>query len=68
MEEKRRFVEPVFAGDTVHAMWTVKEVRPSKSRPEAGIAVLDIEVYNQHDEVVQTGYDVLMVHRRGEPS
>lgn len=68
MEEQRRFVEPVFAGDTVHTVWTVKEVRPSNSRPEAGITVLDIEVYNQHDEVVQTGYDVLMVHRRGESS
>jgi 3-hydroxybutyryl-CoA dehydratase len=68
MEEKRRFVKPVFAGDTVHAVWTVKEVRPSESRPEAGIAVLDIEVYNQNDEVVQIGYDVLMVNRRGESS
>jgi 3-hydroxybutyryl-CoA dehydratase len=68
MEEKRRFVEPVFAGDTVRTVWTVKEVRPSKSRPQAGIAVLEIEVYNQHDKVVQTGYDVLMVNRRGESS
>jgi 3-hydroxybutyryl-CoA dehydratase len=68
MEEKRQFVKPVFAGDTVHSVWTVKEVRPSKSRPEAGIAVLDIEVYNQNDEVVQIGYDVLMLHRRGESS
>jgi len=68
MEEKRRFVAPVFAGDTVHTVWTVKEVRPSKSRPETGIAVLDIEVHNQRDEVVQDGYDVLMVNRRGEAS
>jgi 3-hydroxybutyryl-CoA dehydratase len=64
MEAQRRFLKPVFPDDTVHAVWTVKELRPSRSRPEAGVVTLDIQVLNQSDEVVQDGYDVLLVHRR----
>ncbi len=43
---------PVFIGDTLHAVTEVKELRDSKSRPEAGIVVFGHELINQRGEVV----------------
>lgn len=43
---------PVFIGDTLRAETEVKEVRPSKSRPEAGIVVFVHKLFNQRDEIV----------------
>lgn len=44
--------KPVFIGDTLRAQSEVKELRPSKSRPEAGVATFIHELLNQRDEVV----------------
>ena len=44
--------KPVFIGDTMRAVSEVKELRPSKSRPEAGIVIFTHELINQRDEVV----------------
>lgn len=46
------FPKPVFAGDTLRAVTTVKEVRESRSRPNAGIVTFLHEGLNQRDEVV----------------
>lgn len=46
------FPKPVFAGDTLRAVTTVKDVRESKSRPNAGIVTFLHEGLNQRDEVV----------------
>lgn len=46
------FPNPVFAGDTVRARSEVLEVRPSKSRPDAGIVTFRHDGYNQRDELV----------------
>ena len=43
---------PVFIGDTLRASSEVKELRSSKSRPEAGIVTFLHEMHNQRDEVV----------------
>ncbi|WP_298470037.1 MaoC family dehydratase [uncultured Erythrobacter sp.] len=43
---------PVFIGDTMRARSEVKELRESKSRPEAGIVTFTHELINQKDEVV----------------
>ncbi len=40
------------------------ELRPSKSRPELGIAKMRITTFNQRDEVVQIARPVMMVPRR----
>ena len=61
LEVSRRMSAPTYAGDTIHARWTVAEVRPSRSRPGTGVVRVDVEVRNQRDEVVQTGTDVYMV-------
>jgi acyl dehydratase len=65
LEAVRRFRKPVRAGDTVRATWVVEQVRPSNSRPGTGVVRLGIEVRNQHGDVVQEGYDVLLVNYRG---
>ena len=43
---------PVFIGDTMRARSEVKELRESRSRPEAGIVTFTHELINQRDEVV----------------
>ena len=56
-----RFPGPVFAGDTIRSRTTVKEVRESKSRPNAGIVTFLHQGYNQSgDEVCTTTRQALM--------
>ena len=47
-----RFPAPVFAGDTLRARTTVKEIRASKSRPNAGIVTFLHQGLNQRGEEV----------------
>ncbi len=47
-----RFPKPVFYGDTIRARTMVKDVRESKSRPNAGIVTLFHQGLNQRDEEV----------------
>ena len=64
LEETRRFRAPVYAGDTIRVSSRVSEVRRSRSNPSRGIVTMDVEVMNQHGELVQTGVDVVMVGAR----
>ena len=43
---------PVFIGDTLRAETEVKELRESKSRPNAGIVTFAHELFNQKGELV----------------
>lgn len=47
-----RFPAPVFHGDTIRVETTVKSVRESKSRPNAGIIEFEHKGINQRGEVV----------------
>ncbi|RJG02819.1 MaoC family dehydratase [Noviherbaspirillum sedimenti] len=47
-----RFPKPVFHGDTVRVRTTVKSIRESKSRPNAGIVEFEHQATNQRKEVV----------------
>jgi 3-hydroxybutyryl-CoA dehydratase len=64
LEVQRRFVAPAYPGDTIHATWRVEETRRSRSRPDAGVVRLSVEVVNQDGEVVQSGTDVWLVAAR----
>jgi acyl dehydratase len=64
---ERRMAGPTYPGDTIHAVHRVEQVRPSASRPEAGVITVVVEVRNERDEVVQMGTDVVLV-ARGTPS
>ncbi|WP_088311242.1 MaoC family dehydratase [Novosphingobium sp. B 225] len=43
---------PVFIGDTMRATTEVVELKPSKSRPNAGIVTFQHELINQRNQVV----------------
>ncbi len=46
--------KPVFVGDTLRFESVIAEKRESKSRPNAGLVVLEHRAINQRDEVVCT--------------
>jgi len=62
--DKLRFSAALRAGDTVRALWTIREMRPSRSRPQTGILVEGCRLVNQRQETVLTGEHVMMVRRR----
>jgi len=49
-----RWTAPVRPGDTLRVVATVTELKPSKSRSDQGIIVMDHITYNQNDDVVMT--------------
>ena len=65
--EDWQFKAPVFFGDTIHCRASVREMRPSKSKPDRGVLKLAMEIVNQEGTVCQTGTKVLMMwmHRPG---
>ncbi len=50
--DKVTMPKPVFIGDTLHTETETVELRPSKSRPEAGIVTFRHTTINQRDEAV----------------
>ena len=59
-----QFPKPVVEDDRVQGRVMVKDRRLSRSRPDAGIVVLLIELLNQHHEVVLS-YEVTELVPRG---
>lgn len=66
LETRRRFVGPVFAGDTIQYEAKVLEVRPSASKPDRGIVRVGITVRNQAGDTVQEGEDVFSIGRQAK--
>ncbi len=62
--DKITFDAPIMIGDTIRAFWTIKEARPSRSRPEVGIIVEAIELKNQNGKIVQRAEHAIMMRRR----
>ena len=58
-----KFLQPVFFGDTIRGKITVLEARRT-SKGDKGILVRGLEIFNQRDEVVQTGKLTHMVKAR----
>ncbi len=61
LETQRRFMAPVFPGDTITADYEVVEMRRSKSRPDTGVVTLSVTVTKQTGESILTGRDILLV-------
>jgi acyl dehydratase len=59
----RRFIDPVYPGDTLHTSYEVESVRPSAGRPTGGVVQLRCEVLNQHGVAVCTGRETFFVAR-----
>lgn len=60
-----RMTAPVFAGDTLYAESSVVEKRDSKSRPTAGIVVVQTVGRNQHRNAVCTFERTILLAKRG---
>jgi acyl dehydratase len=58
-----KFIAPIFVGDTIFVNYRIAELRDSKSRPTQAIAVFDVDVVNQDDQVVQRGRKALLVSK-----
>lgn len=56
---------PVFEGDTIYSHSEVLAVRPSRSRPEAGIVTVRTIGVNQHGTEVIRFRRTVLVYRRG---
>ena len=61
-----RWLKPVRPGDTLHAVMTVVDSRPSRSKPDRGVIRSRWEVHNQDGELVMTMEGIGM-YRRREP-
>jgi acyl dehydratase len=57
------FAGPVKIGDTVHAVVTAIDKKPSR-KPDRGVVTLQLDVFNQRGEQVQTGHLKLLMKRR----
>ena len=56
MEQDSKFIKPVFLGDTIRAVVEVQEILNEKK----GILKLNTVVFNQNDEIVLTGFAIVM--------
>jgi acyl dehydratase len=57
------FTGPVRIGDTVQAIVTAVEKKPSR-KPDRGVVTLRLEVMNQRGEHIQTGHLKLLMKRK----
>lgn len=57
------FKGPVFIGDTIHVVQTIKQKRETK-KPDRGIVTFGVQVMNQRGEVAQEGERTLMIRRK----
>ncbi|MGB6199935.1 MAG: MaoC/PaaZ C-terminal domain-containing protein [Candidatus Acidiferrales bacterium] len=62
--DRVRFVKPVFIGDTVHVLVSIKEKRDDAKRPAHGIVVESCQAVNQHGETVLACEHLLLVERK----
>lgn len=56
--------KPVFLGDTLRAETEIVELRPSKSRPDAGIVTFAHRMLNQRHEIVCSCLRSALLHRK----
>ena len=64
LETSRRFVSPVFIGDTLEYRFEVTEVRRSRSQPDRGIVTIAATLVKQDGTAVSEGIDRYWVSAR----
>ena len=62
--ESWKFEAPLFFGDTVRVRVQVAETRASRSKPDRGIVKFFLQILNQDEVVVQSGYKTIMFRRK----
>jgi acyl dehydratase len=60
-----KFMKPVRPGDTIGALVTILEKRPTR-KPDRGVVTLQLDVRNQRDETAQIGIAKVLVQRKGQ--
>lgn len=58
-----RWLAPVRAGDTLHVEAEVKEMRPSRSKPDRGILHMAYKVFNQDGDAVMSYLTIHILKR-----
>ena len=61
--DELRWLKPVYVGDTLRSVGEVKEIVPSKSKPDRGILKFHLTSLNQRDEAVMTVTLIILVKR-----
>ena len=64
--DELRWKKPVFPGDTLRCETEVLEKKQSGSRPELGSYRSQMQVFNQHDEVVMSFTSIGLISVRGD--
>ncbi len=64
--EQIRWLQPVRPGDSIRTEAVVVEMRPSGSKPDRGVLLMDFEVKNQRGEAVLTMRAVHLLRRKGQ--
>ncbi|HEX9465439.1 MAG TPA: MaoC family dehydratase [Alphaproteobacteria bacterium] len=62
--DELRWLKPVRPGDTLRTVTEIKEITPSKSKPDRGVMKHQVLVFNQRNERVLSGLFVIVVRRR----
>ena len=63
--ERLRFIKPVFIGDTIKVLVTVKEKKDHK-KPGYGLITELVECSNQHNETVMVCEHILLVEKKNK--
>ncbi len=61
--DELRWLKPVRPGDTLRTATVIKEIVPSKSKPDRGVLKHDVIIANQRGETVLTGTFVILMKR-----
>lgn len=62
--DRLRFIKPVYIGDTITTTATITEKRPHAKRSDVGIVVEQLQVCNQHQQVVLACEHLYLVNCR----
>lgn len=62
--DELRWLKPVRPGDTIHVVVRIAETRPSRSKSDRGVVLMDYRVINQDGETVMTMRGIQLMRRR----
>ncbi len=63
-----KWLLPLLPGDAISISAEITEVRPSRSKPDRGLVIMDHKTTNQRGEVILTVECLHMLRRRPEPA
>ena len=64
--DRLRFPNPVFIGDTITTIVTIKEKKDDPKRPKFGIVIEACDVQNQNKKCVSYSEHILLVERKDQ--